>query len=67
MQYSFKKGASKGLVHVLQLAAALAVFAGFSDLQLWDLVTTYVKPVLGTLSVGGVLAIALNWAKVRSA
>ena len=64
-KYELKKGLGKGLKFVLTALAALAAVSGFSEITLWDLLTEYLKPVLGTLSVGGVLAIALNLVKVK--
>ncbi len=62
-EYSFKKGLSKGLIAVLTGATMLVAFAGFSDITVWDLVVTYVKPVLGTLTVGGVLGVVTNFVR----
>lgn len=64
--YSFKKGLAKGAVQLLTVAAALIAFAGFSDLAIWDLVVTYVKPVIGSLTVGGIVAVAINFLKYHS-
>lgn len=66
MQYSFVKGLAKSFVPVLVGAGTLVAFAGFSDLTIWGLLETYVKPVLGSLSVGGVIALAANWLKFKS-
>ena len=67
MQYSFGKGLKKALVSVLVIAGAFAVFAGVSDLVVWDLFEQYLKPALAGLTVGGLLTLALNWIKVRAA
>lgn len=61
--YSFKKSFGKGIVWILQLAAAAAVVSGFSEISLWDLVVKYVQPIVGTLTVGGLIAIATNYVK----
>lgn len=66
MKYSFKKGAVKGLVSLLSIGGAIVAFAGFSDLTIWGLLEQYVKPVLGSLTVGGVITIAVNYVKVKS-
>jgi len=66
MQYSFTKGLNKGLVSVLTIGAALVAFAGFSDLTIWGLLEQYLKPVLGSLSVGGAITMALNYIKVKN-
>jgi len=64
--YSFKKGLGKGLISLLAVGGGLIAFAGFSDLTIWGLLETYLKPVLGTLSVGGVITIATNWVKFKT-
>jgi len=64
-KYSLKKGLFKGLLSFIAVGGGLIAFAGFSDLTIWGLLETYLKPVLGTLSVGGVLAIATNWVKFQ--
>jgi len=61
--YSFKKSFGKGVMFLLQGALAAATIAGFTEVSLWDLITEYVKPVVGTLTVGGVLALATNYVK----
>lgn len=66
MTYSFKKGLGKGLASAITFALGLAAFAGFSDVSLWDLVETYIKPILGSMTVAGALTIALNYIKVKS-
>lgn len=66
MEYSFTKGLGKGAVSALTIAAAMVAFAGFSDLTIWGLLETYLKPVLGSLSVGGAITIALNYVKVKT-
>lgn len=65
-QYSFTKGLGKGLVSLLAIAGAFIAFAGFSELTLWGLLEQYLKPVLGSLSVGGAITMLLNYIKVKS-
>jgi hypothetical protein len=67
MQYSLKKGVSKGLVSALTMAAAFVALAGFADFTIWELVETYLKPLLGALTVSGLLTMVLNYVKVRLA
>ena len=64
--YSLKTGLWKGIKFALIGVSGLVVFTGFSDLTLWGLLETYLKPALGSLSVGGVIAFALNWMKNRT-
>ena len=62
-EYSFTKGLAKGLVSVLVIGSGMVAFAGFSDMTIWSLVEQYLKPVIGSLTVGGVLTIAINFIK----
>lgn len=64
--YSFKIGLGKGLLSLLAIVGALVAFAGFSDLTIWDLMVTYVKPVVGSLTIGGLITIAVNWIKFHT-
>lgn len=66
MQYSFKKGFGKGLVSLIAIAGAMIAFAGFSDLTIWGLIEQYLKPVLGSLTVGGAITMLLNYIKVKN-
>lgn len=66
-KYSFTKGLAKGGVSVLTVLAAFVAFTSFSDMTLWGLLETYLKPVLGSLTVAGVITMGINWLKVRSA
>lgn len=65
MQYSFKKGLAKGLVSVLSMAGAWLAFTGFSDVSIWALLENYLKPVIGSLTVGGLIAMGANYAKIK--
>lgn len=66
MEYSFKKGAIKGLISLLSVGGAFIAFTTFADLTLWGLLEQYLKPVLGGLTVGGCITIAINWLKVKN-
>jgi len=61
--YSFKKSFRKGIVSILTVAIAGTVFLGIGETQLWDLIVTHLKPVLGTLTVTGFLTLSLNFIK----
>jgi hypothetical protein len=37
-----------------------------SDLYVWDLVVQYVKPLIGSLTVGGAIAVAINYFKFKA-
>ena len=69
-KYSFKKGLKKAFVSFALPVVGVAVLffgvAGLSDLTLWGLLETYVKPVLGTATLGGVLIFIRNWLKNKS-
>ena len=65
MKYSFKKGLGKGIVSALVIAASFVALAGFSDLTIWGLFEQYVKPVLGSVTVGAVLTMIINYIKVK--
>ena len=65
MQYSFKKGVTKGIVSGLTVLAAMIAFAGFSDITIWGLLETYIKPILGTMTVGGSITMVINYIKIK--
>lgn len=65
-EYKFSKGVSKALLYTLSTVATLVAFAGFSDIQVWDLVVQYVKPFIGSITVGGIVTIAINWVRFHS-
>lgn len=66
MQYSFAIGFRKGLVSASTVLLSLMVFAGFSDLQVWELFVLYVKPVVGSVTVGGLITIFINYVKITT-
>ena len=65
MNYDIKTGLGKGIKFALTGIAALALVSGFSELTLWGLLETYLKPILGIISVGAVLAWLQNLVKVK--
>jgi hypothetical protein len=65
-QYKLSKGVGKALLYTLSTIATLVAFAGFSDVQIWDLVEQYLKPVIGSLTVGGLVTMAINWVRFKS-
>lgn len=65
-KYSFKKGLSKGAISLLSIAGAFVVFSGLSDLSVWDLVVKYIQPLIGSLTVGGLITIAVNYLKFKT-
>ena len=64
-QYSFKKGLYKGLITMVTAFGVIAAFTGFADLSLWGLLETYLKPLLGSLTLGGLFTLTSNWLKVK--
>ena len=63
--YSLKKGLLKGGFSLLSIIGAGLAFTTFSDLSLWSLVEQYIKPLVGSLTVGGLVAITINYFKFR--
>ena len=61
--YSWKKSLGKGLISILTLASAAVVFLGFGEVQLWDLIVNHVKPIVGTTTLLGLFAGAINFLK----
>lgn len=66
MKYSFLHGLKKAALYSLTAGATLLAFAGFSDLVIWDLFEQYLKPVLGSLTFGGLITLAINWVRFKS-
>jgi hypothetical protein len=64
--YSIKKGFEKGIVSGLTVALAVVAFAGFSDVTVWSLVETYIKPFVGSVTIGAVITMTINYIKVKS-
>lgn len=61
--YSFKKTIGKAAVASLTFVGALAAMSGFADFTIWELFETYGRPVLGGITVSGVIAAAINYVK----
>lgn len=66
IEYSFKKGLWKGVQSGLIVIASIIAMAGFADFTIWQLLEEYLKPVIGSVSVGAFVAIAINYAKIRA-
>jgi len=66
MEYSFLHGLRKALLYTLTAGATLIAFAGFSDLQIWELIETYVRPVIGSITVGGAVTMAINYVRFKN-
>jgi hypothetical protein len=65
MEYSIKKGFLKGLVSVLSIAGSWIAFTAFSDVTIWALIQTYFEPILGSLTVGGLITMGINYLKIK--
>lgn len=66
MEYSFTKGLGKGALSLIAITGAMVAFAGFSDLTIWGLLEQYLKPILGSLTVGGAITMLVNYIKVKT-
>ena len=67
MKYSIKKGLQKGLTALIPGVIMILTFAGISaDLTIWELLETYLKPILGGTTIIGAMTMFLNWLKVRA-
>jgi predicted membrane protein len=64
--YSIQKGIGKAVISFLTVAAAWLAFAGFSDVSVWDLIVHYVKPVVGSMTVGAAITFAINYVKFHT-
>ena len=65
-QYNFKKGLYKGFISMLTFAGAMIAFTKFGDMSIWDILTEYLKPFLGSLSISGLITILVNWIKFHA-
>jgi len=61
--YSFSKSIAKGFYTALSGLVVIVAFTAFSDMTLWGLLETYVKPIFGSLTVVGALRALQNWVK----
>lgn len=65
-KYDVKKGLIKGALGILTAVAFFVSFSTFSDQSIWGLLETYLKPILGSLTVSGALAMGINALKFRA-
>lgn len=71
-QYSLLKGIGKGLTvfGLFAVGAALTLIALASpqllDTSIWALIEQYLKPILGTLTLGSLLVMFQNFLKNRT-
>lgn len=64
-KYSFKKGLGKAAFYVLSGIALIVSMSGFADFTLWQLLETYLKPVLAGITVSGLIGLAVNYVKFK--
>ncbi len=68
-EYSFWIGLRKTAIQVAIFGGSMAlVFLAFAnqallDAPLWALVEQYLKPLLGSLTLGGAITLGVNWLK----
>lgn len=67
MKYSLGKGIGKGIQSGLIMLAAVLVATGISDVTVWDLIVKYVQPLVGTVSIGMIITMVINYFKVKTA
>ena len=65
-KYSIGKGLLKSLISLLAVGGGVVAFMGFSDLTIWSLLEQYLKPLLGSLTIGGLITLGVNWIKVKT-
>lgn len=65
MKYSFTYGLKKAALYSLTGIGTLVAFAGFSDVEIWSLLEEYVRPAIGSLTVGGAVTMAINYVRFK--
>lgn len=63
--YNWKIGAWKAVKTVGSGALMFAVFSGVADVNVWTLVEQYAKPILSAVTVGGLITLVVNYAKIK--
>ena len=63
--YSWKKGFWKFITGIATAGLFMSSFAGFADFKLWEVLTIYVKPIIGAMTVGGLFTWVINYAKFK--
>lgn len=66
MQYSLKKGLTKGLISGLTVFLSTLVVLGIADIDIWAFLELHLKPLLAGLTFGGLVTMAINFLKVQS-
>lgn len=61
--YSYKKGLGKGALIALKALAGILIFAGVADLHITDLIQQYLFPLIGGVTLSGLLGLATNFVK----
>ncbi len=59
-KYSLKKGISKAVISLISLFAAFVMFSKFSNVPITELITTYVFPLIGSMTVGAAVTFVVN-------
>lgn len=63
--YSFKIGFYKGLLSLFTIAGSITALVGFNDVNIFDFIVNQIKPIIGTLTVGGAITVAINYIKFK--
>lgn len=64
-KYSFKKGLIKGVISLLAISGGAVAIIGFADVEIWDLIVKYIKPIVQGLTVGGLITVGTNFVKFK--
>lgn len=65
-KYSYKIGFYKFLAGAVSGILVLLTLAGLTDITLWSILETYLKPVLATITISGLFGSVLNALKFRA-
>lgn len=64
-RYSFKTGFGKALLYSLSSLGVMATFMGYYDVSIADMITKHVLPLVGSVTVGGLITLVINFVKFK--